>query len=224
MYCLAVDTSSKFLCVAVIKDEKILAQYNKVHERQHSVLLLSKIEKVLRSSGLSLCDMDCFAVDIGPGSFTGLRIGIAAVKGLSLAMNKPIIGICSLDLIAALQPETGKMICPVIDAKRQQVYGAFYKHSKNQIKRDRPFEVVSGVHQRISPSDQFSFPSGHTAAAFVIATLIRHFFPSLLVPVYLWAFLMGVSRIYLGVHYPTDILAGLVIGIFSAFAGIMVFG
>ena len=99
-----------------------------------------------------------------------------------------------------------------------------YKIIKNQIKRDRPFEVVSGVHQRVSPSDQFSFPSGHTAAAFVIATLIRHFFPSLLVPVYLWAFLMGVSRIYLGVHYPTDMLAGLVIGIFSAFAGIMVFG
>jgi undecaprenyl-diphosphatase len=84
--------------------------------------------------------------------------------------------------------------------------------------------VVSGVHQRVSPSDQFSFPSGHTAAAFVIATLISHFFPALLVPVYFWAFLMGVSRIYLGVHYPTDILAGLVIGIISAFAGIMVFG
>jgi undecaprenyl-diphosphatase len=99
-----------------------------------------------------------------------------------------------------------------------------YKILKKRIKRDRPCEVVSGVHQRISPSDQFSFPSGHTAAAFVIATIISHFLPALRMPVYSWALLVGFSRIYLGVHYPTDILAGLVIGIFSAFAGIMVFG
>lgn len=99
-----------------------------------------------------------------------------------------------------------------------------YKILKTQIKRDRPCEVVLGAHQRVSPSDQFSFPSGHTAAAFVIVTLIGNFFSVFLVPVYLWALLVGVSRIYLGVHYPTDILAGLVIGIFCAFMGIMAFG
>jgi undecaprenyl-diphosphatase len=99
-----------------------------------------------------------------------------------------------------------------------------YKILKNQIKRDRPCEVVSGVHQRISPSDQFSFPSGHTAAAFVIATLISFFLPVLAIPVFTWALLVGFSRIYLGVHYPSDILAGLVVGIFCAFAGIMAFG
>jgi undecaprenyl-diphosphatase len=101
---------------------------------------------------------------------------------------------------------------------------SLYKILKHGIKRGRPCEVLSGVHQRISPSDRFSFPSGHTAAAFVIATLIGHFFPALLILVYIWALLVGVSRIYLGVHYPTDILAGLMIGIFCAFTGIMVFG
>ncbi|MGD2099741.1 MAG: phosphatase PAP2 family protein [Desulfobacterales bacterium] len=99
-----------------------------------------------------------------------------------------------------------------------------YKLLKQKIRRDRPCEVLSDVHQRISPSDQFSFPSGHTAAAFVIATLTSHFFPTLQAPMYSWALLVGVSRIYLGVHYPTDILAGLVIGICCASAGITVFG
>ena len=98
-----------------------------------------------------------------------------------------------------------------------------YKVLKHGIKRDRPCKVLSGVHPRISPSDLFSFPSGHTAAAFLIATLIGHSFTVLLVPVFIWALLVGVSRIYLGVHYPSDIIAGLFIGVFCAFAGIKVF-
>ncbi len=136
MYFLAIDTSSKFLCVALIKDGQVLAQYNKVHDRQHSVLLLSKIEKVLGVCKLSLGDIDCLAVDIGPGSFTGLRIGIATVKGLSFALNKPVLGLCSLDLISvSQQQEEADIICPLIDAKRQQVYSAVYKCSRGTIKR-----------------------------------------------------------------------------------------
>ncbi|MCG2712195.1 MAG: tRNA (adenosine(37)-N6)-threonylcarbamoyltransferase complex dimerization subunit type 1 TsaB [Candidatus Omnitrophica bacterium] len=135
MYCLAIDTSSKYLCVAMIKDKQVLGQYNMAHDRQHSVLLLSKIEKVLSASRLSISDIDCLAVDIGPGSFTGLRIGITTAKGLSLALDKPIIGLCSLDLIAASQKDSGDIICPVIDAKRRQVYSALYECSQNKIKR-----------------------------------------------------------------------------------------
>lgn len=97
-----------------------------------------------------------------------------------------------------------------------------YKLMKNLIRRDRPCDALSAVHSRIAASDRFSFPSGHTAGAFVMAAIIGHFFPLLMLPAVGWALSVGFSRIYLGVHYPTDTLAGMFLGLFCAYCSLQI--
>jgi len=88
---------------------------------------------------------------------------------------------------------------------------------KNGFKRNRPQQAIEGFRSVITPSDQFSFPSGHTSAAFMVAMLVGYFMPALLVPLFIWALLVAFSRVVLGVHFPTDTLMGMVLGVSTAF-------
>ncbi len=95
-----------------------------------------------------------------------------------------------------------------------------YHLLKQSMKRERPYERIIDVESRVRAPDRFSFPSGHTAAAFVMMVLLSSFFPGLKIPTLGWAALVGVARVYLGVHYPTDVLAGAILGLVTARIGI----
>ncbi len=128
-----------------------------------------------------------------------------------------VIGLCLL----YLEPHNGKLFfCSAVTAYLLNV--TTYLLVKNTIKRDRPQQKIPNFVASIKPSDQFSFPSGHTAAAFVFTVLVLHFYPVFAISVLLWALLIGLSRVLLGVHFPGDIIAGSIMGSLFGWLGIQI--
>ena len=127
MSLLAIETSGPQLGVALVEEARVLASYETLAERQHVIELPEAVTKVLKTSGQSLEQLDGIALDIGPGSFTGLRIGFAFVKALLFQIRKPLVGVSSLDVLAANVPLTPHRVCPLLDAKQRKVYAALYR-------------------------------------------------------------------------------------------------
>ena len=142
MKILAIDTTTKFLTLAIYDNGRI-AEYNLETGNKLSSLLIPTIKRVLEALGLNPGDIDYFAVGVGPGSFTGIRLGLSAIKGFSLALGKPIIGVATLDLLAMNAPLNERKIIPAIDAKRGLVYSAVYKHKNGKLIKVAPYSLLS---------------------------------------------------------------------------------
>jgi len=140
MTILAVDSCSCVATGAILRDGVLAAEFIINDKKTHSVKLLPHIESMLSSVDMTYNDIDCFAVTIGPGSFTGQRIGTATVKALAHAVNKPVIGVSSLESMAYNVPFFDGIICPIMDARREQVYTGTYKFEGGKlvtIEKDR---------------------------------------------------------------------------------------
>lgn len=143
MKILAIDTTAKTATAALVENEKLIALTVLNTPNTHSVTLLPMIDGLLKGAGLTVDDIDLFATSAGPGSFTGVRIGAAAIKGLAFASKKPCVGVSSLEALALNVAETEGIICPVMDARRNQLYNAFFRYEGGKLTRLTEDRVLS---------------------------------------------------------------------------------
>jgi tRNA threonylcarbamoyl adenosine modification protein YeaZ len=126
MIVLSIDSATESASCAILDNEKLLGEVSLNNKKQHSVVLMPLVDSLLKNLQLTIKDIDGFVISKGPGSFTGLRIGMSMVKGLSQGSNKPFASVSSLDALAYNMSYTGGIICPILDALRDNVYTALY--------------------------------------------------------------------------------------------------
>ncbi|MBI1749075.1 MAG: tRNA (adenosine(37)-N6)-threonylcarbamoyltransferase complex dimerization subunit type 1 TsaB [Acidobacteria bacterium] len=135
MLVLAVDTSSASGSLAVLRDEQLLGVICTTGEENYSSRMFRQLEILLGELQLKLPEFDLYAVVAGPGSFTGLRVGLAAVKGLAEVHGRPIVAVSALEAVAVQSSAPGAWVAPVLDARRGQVFGALYERVPQGLRR-----------------------------------------------------------------------------------------
>ena len=133
MKILAIDTCSRSCSVAVTDSGHLAGEVTTLRRQTHSRHLMRMVDMTLEISGASIEDIDAFAVTRGPGSFTGLRIGISTVKGLALAAEKPVVGVSSLQALAWPMAVSDGLVCALLDAGKGEVYCACYRFTNGQL-------------------------------------------------------------------------------------------
>ena len=134
MKILGLDSSGIVASVAIVEDDVLIAEYTVNYKKTHSQTLLPMLDEIAKMTELDLNSIDAIAVAAGPGSFTGLRIGSATAKGLGLALKKPLIAIPTVEGLAYNLYDIPGLICPIMDARRKQVYTGIYRFTDHQLK------------------------------------------------------------------------------------------
>ena len=135
MKILSLDSTAIVSTVAICDDEKLLAQFTLNNGNTHSETLLPMIEASLKLLKININDIELFACSAGPGSFTGVRIGAATIKGLAFGKNKPCVGVSSLEALAYNMIGVNGLVCPVMNARRSQLYNALFLCENGKLKR-----------------------------------------------------------------------------------------
>lgn len=161
MLILAVDTTTPYGSVALLEDSTLLAEMNCVASLTHSERLMPAVDTILGQQGFSIRDMGAFAVAVGPGSFTGIRIGLSTIKSFALATGNPIVSVSTLEALALkLKVPQNRLLCPLLDARKGEIYAALF-----EVKRGQLAEVVpQGVY---SPDQFFTRLPPHRIISFI---------------------------------------------------------
>ncbi len=156
MKVLGIDTSTSCGSIGLLIDDRVISEYLLDIPVTHSERLLGAIEHLLREARCPMEELDGWTLSLGPGSFTGLRIGVSTVKGLSYATQRPVAGVSSLDVLASQISPTPYLICPILDARKGEVYTAFYRYDEaNLLKRRsayqalRPEDLVKNIKETV---------------------------------------------------------------------------
>lgn len=130
MKILAIDTSALTATAAILSEDTLIGEISTTTKLTHSQTIMPMIDELLKKVSLDITDIDIFACSEGPGSFTGLRIGIGTIKGLAYGLGKPVVGVSTLEALAHNIDVTDLIICPVMDARRGQVYNGLYRYNE----------------------------------------------------------------------------------------------
>ncbi len=145
MNLLCFDTTSRDASIAVLRDEEIVLEYNFSSRDDLSAMLIPSLEFLLGSLGMSVAHIDLFGVAIGPGLFTGIRIGLATLKGLNFSAAKPMVGVNTLEALACKFADTKKTIVPMIDARKGEVYLGCYRFAGGEMNELLPPRLLKAT-------------------------------------------------------------------------------
>ncbi|MFH1191131.1 MAG: tRNA (adenosine(37)-N6)-threonylcarbamoyltransferase complex dimerization subunit type 1 TsaB, partial [Candidatus Omnitrophota bacterium] len=166
-----IDTTTKRLCLGLYVDGKFY-EYSLQVGRGLSTLLVPIIQRVICALGLKISQIDYFACGLGPGSFTGMRIGLATIKGLSVVRNKPVIGISTLDILAKNAPVKDRLIVTALDARRSLIYCSSYKYAQGSLKRKSAYSLLS-LDELVKKFPSNAVVLGDAVALYGVALLAR---------------------------------------------------
>ena len=143
MKILSIDSATAAATCAILEDDNVLSEITFNYKKQHSLILMPIIDELFNNTGMCINDIDAFVASKGPGSFTGLRIGLSTIKGLSQGTGKPFVTVSTLDSLAFNLAYTSGIVCPILDALRDNVYTALYTFDNSQLNRITEYINIS---------------------------------------------------------------------------------
>jgi tRNA threonylcarbamoyladenosine biosynthesis protein TsaB len=145
MLILGIETATMTGGVALLDEKRLISEYTLNVRTTHTARLMPALDQILKDSSVDKSEIDGVAISMGPGSFTGLRIGLATAKGLALGLDIPLLGVPTLDALARNIPFARYQICPVLDAKKKEVYTSLFRYEDDSLVRLAPYQVIPPI-------------------------------------------------------------------------------